>query len=76
MPITSLHRRLEEVMHNKHVYLFKIIHEHHGTVNVDAIDKLRAIQAAARSWGVPWTSIARECDCKNCGLTEETGGEN
>lgn len=54
-------------------YLYRVEHPEHGEVQVEAIDRLRAISGAARIWGVPWTSIARECACERLG--EVTVGE-
>lgn len=38
-----------------------------NSAEVVAVDKLRAIQAAAQSWGLRWTNIARACICEQEG---------
>ena len=35
--------------------------EGYGTARVEAVDKLRAICAAAKGWGLRWTDMARAC---------------
>lgn len=41
---------------------YKVTHPALGESVVAAEDKLRAVSAAAKSWGVAWTSIARQCE--------------
>lgn len=53
------------------IYQWEVSHEKHGTANVAAPDKLRAVQGAAKTWKVPWSGIARECRCRRMGLAEE-----
>jgi len=43
-------------------FRYRVTHPTHGTHEAAAEDKLRAIHAAAKAWGVPWTSVARECE--------------
>lgn len=56
-------------------YLYRVEHPEHGEVQVEAIDRLRAISGAARIWGVPWTSVARECTCERIGKASEAKGK-
>ena len=51
----------------KTLYLYRVTHPEHGQAQVEAIDRLRAISRAAGTWGVPWTTIARECTCERLG---------
>ena len=51
----------------KTLYLYRVTHPEHGQAQVEAIDRLRAIGRAAGTWGVPWTTIARECTCERLG---------
>ena len=51
----------------KTLYLYRVTHPEHGQAQVEAIDRLRAISRAAGTWGVPWTTIARECICERLG---------
>lgn len=41
---------------------YKVTHPELGESIVVAEDKLRAVGAAAKGWGVAWTSIARQCE--------------
>lgn len=42
--------------------MYRVSHPDHPTVKVAAVDKVRAVCAAALEWGVPrWTGIARAC---------------
>ena len=43
------------------VYIWTVEHPEHETVKVEADTRLNAITTAARLWGVPWTSVARDC---------------
>ena len=40
---------------------YKVTHPVLGESVVIAEDKLEAVATAAKGWGVPWTSIARQC---------------
>ena len=40
---------------------YKVTHPVLGESVVIAEDKLGAVGAAAKGWGVPWTRIARQC---------------
>lgn len=42
--------------------LYLIRHAEHGETTANGHNKRDAIIAAARKWGVRWTSIARECE--------------
>lgn len=42
--------------------LYLVRHEEHGETTVNGVNKYDAVTAAARIWGVPWTSIARACE--------------
>lgn len=53
-------------------YLYHVKHPEHGEVNVVAKDRLTAAAAAAKAWGVRWTSIARECSYERRGEASET----
>lgn len=52
---------------------WEVRHELYEDVEVEAEDRLRAIIAAAKIWGVRWLPIAQECRTKkvkgaaNCG---------
>ena len=41
---------------------YKVTHPALGESVVVAEDKLEAVATAAKGWGVPWTSIARQCE--------------
>lgn len=41
---------------------YKVTHPVLGESVVIAEDKLGAVSAAAKNWGVAWTSIARQCE--------------
>lgn len=43
--------------------LYLVRHKRYGEVTENGVNKLEAITAAARKWGVRWTEIARECEC-------------
>lgn len=43
-------------------YIYKVSHPKHGELKVEATSRYWAIVAAAREWGVSWTTIARECE--------------
>lgn len=45
----------------RQLYLYRVTHLKYGTAEVPAEDRLHAVYAAGRAWGVPWTSMAREC---------------
>lgn len=47
--------------------LFEVKHQERPTVQVRAVDRLRAISAAAREWGDRWTEIARDCEVSDLG---------
>ena len=51
----------------KVLFLYRVKHPVHGEIEVEAVDRLRAVAAAGRAWGVPWTTIARECTCERLG---------
>lgn len=42
--------------------LHLVRHEDGREVTVNGRSKYEAVTAAARVWGVPWTSIARKCE--------------
>jgi len=42
-------------------YIYDVSCVGHETVRVTGPEKLRAIQAAAKAWKVPWTTVARDC---------------
>ena len=44
----------------------RVTHPSFEPVVVLAEDRLRAIIAAAQSWGVRWTAIARACEVELC----------
>lgn len=54
----------------RQLYLYRVTHPEHGTVEVPAEDRLHAVYAAGRAWGVPWTSMARECEIERLHLVE------
>lgn len=50
---------------------YKVTHPALGESVVAAEDKLRAVSAAAKRWGVAWTSIARQCEFEVLGEPEK-----
>ena len=42
--------------------LYLVRHEDSREITVHGRNKYEAVTAAARKWGVPWTSIARNCE--------------
>lgn len=55
-------------MNEKELFLFRVKHPEHGETEVTAEDRLHAVVAAAKAYGVTrWTSIARECSCERLG---------
>ena len=46
------------------VYLYLVRHPELGETEALAENRLRAVCAAAKIWGVPWTSIATACKCE------------
>lgn len=42
--------------------LYLVRHKEHGETTVNGVNKYDAVTAAARVWGVAWSSIARECE--------------
>ena len=42
--------------------LYLVRHRDHGETTVNGVNKYDAVTAAAREWGVAWSSIARECE--------------
>lgn len=54
--------------------LFEVKHQERPTVQVRAVDRLRAISAAAREWGDRWTEIARDCEVSDLGPALEQSG--
>ena len=51
-------------------YRYRVTHPVHGEVEVEGTERLYAVSAAAKHWGVPWTHIARECWCERLGPVE------
>lgn len=43
------------------VYRWRVTHPERGAVEVIGPRKYEAVLAAAKLWGVPWTSVARGC---------------
>ena len=54
-------------MSDKEARLFEVQHPERPAVQVQAVDRLRAIAAAAREWGDRWTEIARDCEVTDLG---------
>ena len=50
---------------------YRVTHPDLGEFVVAAEDKLRAVSAAAKRWGVAWTSIARQCEFEVLGEPEK-----
>lgn len=48
-------------------YRWRVSHQEHGTVEVVAPDRLKALTTAAKGWGVAWTPIARACSIEMLG---------
>lgn len=42
--------------------LYIVRHAEHGEIMANGRNRYEAALDAARQWGVPWTSIARECE--------------
>ena len=57
-------------MNEKPIFRWTVFHKTHGAADVTGADKRYAVIAAARLWGVPWTSIARECEVKRLGVAD------
>lgn len=51
----------------KVLFIYRVKHPERGEVEVEAEDRLHAVVAAGKAWGVPWTTIARECICERLG---------
>ena len=49
------------------IYLWRVTGQDLKSVTVKASTRLQAVQEAARSWGVPWTSIARQVTVEKLG---------
>lgn len=43
------------------VYRWRVTHPDHEPAEVIGAVKLDAVVAAAKKWGVPWSSVARAC---------------
>ena len=43
------------------LYRFKVCHTVHGEVEVLAPNRYQAVVAAAKEWGLRWTTIAKDC---------------
>lgn len=54
-------------MSDKEARLFEVQHPERPAVQVQAVDRLRAVAAAAREWGDRWTEIARDCEVTDLG---------
>lgn len=52
---------------------WEVRHDLYEDVEVEAEDRLRAIIAAAKIWGVRWLPIAQECRTKKLGPVKEAG---
>lgn len=52
---------------------WEVRHDLYEDVEVTAEDRLRAIIAAAKVWGVRWLPIAQECRTKKLGQVKEAG---
>lgn len=50
---------------------YRVTHPALGESVVAAEDKLRAVSAAAKRWGVAWTRIARQCEFEVLGESEK-----
>ena len=48
-------------------YLFRVVHPNHGEAEVTATDRYGAVIAAAREWGLRWTTIAKDCKVHQLG---------
>lgn len=53
---------------------WEVRHDLYEDVEVTAEDRLRAIIAAAKVWGVRWLPIAHECRTKKLGPAKEAEG--
>ena len=42
--------------------LYLVRHKEHDETTVNGVNKYDAVTAAARVWGVTWSSVARECE--------------
>lgn len=50
-------------------YYFKVCHPIHGEEDVTAPDRYQALLAAAKAWGLRWTTIAKDCIVIQLGKT-------
>lgn len=48
-------------MEERTQHLFRVSHPAHGEAEVYASDRYFAVTAAAKEWGIRWSTIAREC---------------
>lgn len=48
-------------------FRWRVTHKAYGTVEVEGVDRLRAIIAAAMTWKQRWTLIARACETEKLG---------
>ena len=61
-------RRKERTMQKQtQNFRWRVTHKAYGTVEVEGIDRLRAIIAAAMTWKQRWTLIARACETEKLG---------
>ena len=56
-------------------YLYRVEHPEHGEVQVEAIDRLRAISGAARIWGVPGHRLPGSAPASGSGKASEAKGK-
>ena len=54
-------------MEHGNKYLFRVVHPNHGEGEVTAGDRYSAVVAAAKEWGLRWTTIAKDCNVHQLG---------
>lgn len=52
---------------SRQVFEWRVTGQDLKSVTVKASTRLQAVQEAARTWGVPWTSIARKVTVEKLG---------
>lgn len=52
-------------------YHYRVSCDGFETLHVVAEDRLKAVSQAGRTWGVPWTSVARHCVCERLEQVKE-----
>lgn len=56
-----------EVLPERPLYRWRVTHPARGPAEVVGATRYEAVIAAAKAWGVPWTSVARACTFEKLG---------